>query len=75
MCVPCKKQKPRTREPVLSKKARPSQTDWFKRSSLSTEEVGMQDKDRAGVDRELVTMQGSKEGGKPTPPSFYFCLP
>lgn len=31
------------------KKARPSQTDRFKRSSLSTEEVGMQDKDRAGV--------------------------
>lgn len=63
-----------TREPVLSKKARPSQTDWFKRSSLPREEVGMLDKDRAGVERELVKMQGSKEGGKPTP-KLYFCLP
>lgn len=39
-----------------------------------TKEVGMQDKDWAGVDRELVKMQGSKEGGKPTP-KLYFCLP
>ena len=34
----------------------------------------MQDDGRAGVDGQLVKMQGSKEGGKPTP-KLYFCLP